>query len=82
MVTGPSIVFETVTVTVMALLVLPTVNGALSVQLTPDAGGWQVQPVPLTAVKVKGRRERVRPANIITRDRWIALTTEVATSEP
>jgi hypothetical protein len=46
---------------------------------------WNLIPLqrnPLTAVKVKGRRKKVRPANIITRDRWIALTTEVATSEP
>jgi integrase len=32
---------------------------------------------PVTAVKVKGRRKKVRPANIITHDQWIALTTVV-----
>jgi len=35
---------------------------------------------PLTAVKVKGRRKKVRPPNIITRDQWIALTTDVELS--
>ena len=41
-VTGPSIVFETVTVAMMGLVVLPTAREALSVQLNPDAGGWQM----------------------------------------
>ena len=41
---------------------------------------WNLIPLqrnPLTVVKVKGRRKKVRRANIITRDQWIALTTEI-----
>jgi integrase len=37
---------------------------------------WNLIPLqrnPLTAVKVRGRRKKVRPANIITRDQWLAL---------
>lgn len=48
--------------------------------LLEHAMKWKLIPLqrnPLTAVKVKGRRKRVRPANIITRDQWLALTTEV-----
>jgi hypothetical protein len=30
----------------------------------------------MTLIKVKGRKKKVRPANIITRDQWIALTTD------
>jgi integrase len=40
---------------------------------------WQIIPMqrnPLTSVKVKGRRKKVRPANIITHDQWIALITQ------
>lgn len=44
---------------------------AMKHQLVP------LQRNPLTAVKVKGRRKKVRPANIITHDQWIALTTQV-----
>ncbi len=48
--------------------------------LLEHAMKWKLIPLqrnPLTAVKVKGRRKKVRPANIITRDQWLALTTEV-----
>ena len=41
---------------------------------------WNLVPLqrnPLTVVKVKRHRKKVRPANIIARDQWIALTTEV-----
>jgi integrase len=31
---------------------------------------------PITALKVKGRRKKVRPPNIITRDQWIVLITD------
>jgi integrase len=31
---------------------------------------------PITLLKVKGRKKKVRPANIITRDQWISLTTD------
>src|SRR5258708_40209904 len=37
----------------------------------------QVQRNPVTLIKIKGRAKRVRKPNIITRDQWIALTTEV-----
>lgn len=40
---------------------------------------WKLIPLqrnPLTAVKVKGRRKRVRKPNLLTRDQWIALTTD------
>jgi integrase len=40
---------------------------------------WKLIPLqrnPLTAVKVKGRKKRHRKPNIITRDQWIALTTD------
>src|SRR4051812_31241098 len=51
-VTGPNTVLDTLPVTTMALVVAPTGRAAFKVQLTPEAGGWQVQPVPLTAVRV------------------------------
>lgn len=40
---------------------------------------WQTIPLqrnPLTAIKVLGRKKKVRRANIITRDQWLALTTD------
>jgi integrase len=40
---------------------------------------WKMIPLqrnPLTVVKVKGRKKRVRKPNIITHDQWIALTTD------
>jgi integrase len=40
---------------------------------------WKIVPLqrnPLTAIKVLGRKKRVRKPNIITRDQWIALTTD------
>jgi integrase len=36
----------------------------------------RLQRNPATLLKVKGRRKRVRKPNIITRDQWIALTTD------
>jgi integrase len=36
----------------------------------------KLQVNPVTFLKVKGRRKRVRKPNIITRDQWIALTTD------
>jgi integrase len=36
----------------------------------------KLQRNPMTLLKVKGRKKKVRPANIITRDQWIALTTD------
>jgi integrase len=32
---------------------------------------------PVTTLKVRGRRKKVRPANLITRDQWLSLITEV-----
>ncbi|MCU1249422.1 MAG: site-specific integrase [Edaphobacter sp.] len=40
---------------------------------------WKLIPMlrnPMTLFRVKGRRKRVRKPNIITRDQWIALTTD------
>jgi integrase len=50
--------------------------------LFESAMKWKIIPMqrnPLKGrlVKIHGRKKRVRPANIITRDQWIALTTTV-----
>jgi integrase len=47
--------------------------------LIENAMRWNLLPLqrnPITLLKVKGRKKKVRPANIITRDQWIALTTD------